>query len=299
MCRIYLNQTYQNIEIILVDDGSQDASSKICDDFATLYDNIKVIHKKNNGQSSARNVGINICEGEYIGFVDSDDWISPTMYEEMFSLMHNREMIASIGMQEVFDDGIVVKNKIHDKKTDSKEKLLSDILLHKSGASVCTKLFPANIVKATHFNEQRLNEDLLFMIDVVDKINSISYSSGVGYFYLKRKGSTSRVFGKAVHDMVDNAKEIRKHVEEFYPSLIKEAERFEIYQHMSFLLCCPSDYDRKSDLMCKEVLGYIRKNVVRGFLNAYLTSKDKMKLLGVALCPRLMSKMIEKKRNHK
>lgn len=294
-----LNQTYKNIEIILVDDGSVDNSPQICDRYANDFDNVKVIHKENKGQSSARNVGLDVCQGEYIGFVDSDDWISPTMYEKMFSLIQNNEMIVNIGMQEISDNGIVVRSRIHDEKNDSKQKLLSDILLHKSGASVCTKLFPTKIVNKVRFNEQRLNEDLLFMVDVVDKIDCISYSSDVGYFYLNRNGSTSRVFGKAVHDMVGNARDIRRHIDEFYPSLSKEAERFEICQHISFLLCCPSDYDRKSDPMCKEVLTYVRKNMVKGILNPYLTLKDKMKLFGVVLCPRLMSKMVEKKSIHK
>ena len=78
-----LNQTYVNLEIILVDDGSLDKSKSICDEFAQKYERVKVIHKKNGGLSSARNAGIELATGEYIGFVDSDDDVDPCMYEKM------------------------------------------------------------------------------------------------------------------------------------------------------------------------------------------------------------------------
>ncbi len=80
-----INQTYKTIEIILVDDGSTDNSSKICDEYKNKDKRIKVIHKKNGGLSSARNVGLDIAKGKYIGFVDSDDYISPNMYEMMYN----------------------------------------------------------------------------------------------------------------------------------------------------------------------------------------------------------------------
>ena len=82
-----LEQTYENIELILVDDGSPDNCGKICDDFALRDKRIVVIHKKNGGLSSARNAGLDVATGDYIGFVDSDDWIEPTMYEKLVELL--------------------------------------------------------------------------------------------------------------------------------------------------------------------------------------------------------------------
>ena len=80
-----VHQTYKNLEIILVNDGSPDNSGKICDDFALMDKRIKVIHKMNGGLSSARNAGIDIAKGEYLGFVDSDDTIEPFMYEKLMT----------------------------------------------------------------------------------------------------------------------------------------------------------------------------------------------------------------------
>lgn len=79
-----LNQTYKNLEIILIDDGSTDNSGKICDEYALKDNRIKVIHKENGGLSSARNAGLDICSGDYIGFVDSDDYIAEDMYEYLY-----------------------------------------------------------------------------------------------------------------------------------------------------------------------------------------------------------------------
>ena len=76
-----VNQTYSNLEIILVDDGSTDGSEKICDEYATQYNNVSVIHKKNGGLSSARNAGIDVAKGKYIGFIDSDDFVDKRMEE--------------------------------------------------------------------------------------------------------------------------------------------------------------------------------------------------------------------------
>src|SRR5690554_2626737 len=78
-------QTYKNIEIILIDDGSTDNSGNLCDKYSVIDPRVKVIHKENGGLSSARNAGLEVAMGEYIGFVDPDDWIEPTMYETMYS----------------------------------------------------------------------------------------------------------------------------------------------------------------------------------------------------------------------
>lgn len=95
-----VNQTYENLEIILVDDGSPDASGSICDSFTDPR--IRVIHKENGGLSSARNAGLDIATGDYIGFIDSDDWIAPDMYETMLRMAKEAQAgIVCVGNWEV------------------------------------------------------------------------------------------------------------------------------------------------------------------------------------------------------
>lgn len=97
-----LNQTYKELEIILVDDGSQDNSGHICDEYAALDRRVRVIHKKNSGASSARNIGVNVAKGEYLAFVDSDDWLELSMYAELIYLIEKYDLdIAGCGAVEI------------------------------------------------------------------------------------------------------------------------------------------------------------------------------------------------------
>ena len=104
-----INQTYKNLEIILVDDGSPDRCGEMCDEFAKKDSRIRVIHKANGGQSSARNAALDIMAGDYVGFVDSDDWIEPNMYEHLYNLiLKNNAQISVCGLQCDYDDGKIV-----------------------------------------------------------------------------------------------------------------------------------------------------------------------------------------------
>lgn len=97
-----LCQTYKNFELILVDDGSPDTSGDLCDYWAGQDSRVKVIHKENGGASSARNCGLKIAKGKYIAFVDSDDWLEPNMYEQLYKLLEeNKAQMAICGMRVV------------------------------------------------------------------------------------------------------------------------------------------------------------------------------------------------------
>src|SRR5699024_3764138 len=102
-----VNQTYRNLEIILVDDGSPDNCPSICDEWAKKDRRIKVIHKKNGGLSDARNVGMNSATGELIGFIDSDDWVCEEMYQLLYENMkQNDSDISACGVKMVWEDDI-------------------------------------------------------------------------------------------------------------------------------------------------------------------------------------------------
>lgn len=294
-----LNQTYKNLEVILVDDGSTDDSPQKCDDYANMDSRIKVIHKINGGVCSARNMGLDICNGTYIGFVDSDDWIAPTMYENLLLLCKKKGVLATIGVNQVLKDGEITIKRVYLDELVTKEKFLGNILCRRDGCAVWSRLFPRDVIGDSRFNENRLNEEILFWISIMDRIQGVIYTSDIGYYYVQTEGSLSRCFGKSVHDMIGNSKEVRKYVNHEFPSLSKEAERFEIFQHMTFLLSCPSDYDQNSNPLCAEVLAYLRKHILVGIKNPYFNYKDKIKLVGVSFFPKTMSKLIEKKSRKK
>ena len=129
------NQTYKNIEIILIDDGSTDGSGNICDKLAEGDQRIKVIHKKNGGLATARKDGVNSAKGKYIGFVDGDDWIEPNMYESLynFAIENDAQMVTSAGYREY--PGVRGKNILRDglpqglyDMTDADNLLIKNIL---------------------------------------------------------------------------------------------------------------------------------------------------------------------------
>ena len=104
-----VNQTHRNLEIILVDDGSPDRCPQLCDEWAEKDSRIRVIHQKNGGLSAARNAGLDVAKGDYIGFVDSDDYIAPDMYEQLLiPLLKENKKTSCCLISRVFDNGTVV-----------------------------------------------------------------------------------------------------------------------------------------------------------------------------------------------
>ena len=287
-----VNQTYKNLEIILVDDGSIDRSPQLCDEYAKIDDRVKVIHKNNGGLSSARNAGLSICHGSYVGFVDSDDYIETVMYESLISVIgSNPRTIAVTAIAWENEDGNILHLENMNKQFETKEQYLESLLLHTGDVSACSKLFSRDIINNCRFDECKLNEDLLFVFDIENNFDSLVYTNVIGYHYVCHKGSTSRSFGKAVHDMVDNSKEVRKYVEIHYPQLSEQAERLEIYQNIAFLWSVPVDYERKNDPLCKSTLSFIRRNLWAGLRNRFLTGKAKVRLVLLTVMPRVAPKV--------
>lgn len=108
-----MNQTLKEIEIILIDDGSTDRSGAIADEYGERDSRINIIHKKNGGQGSARNKGIELANGYYIGFVDSDDWIDCDMYEKLYSKAISLKSDIVVGSRRVFDEKGALKNEVY------------------------------------------------------------------------------------------------------------------------------------------------------------------------------------------
>lgn len=297
-----INQTYTHIEIILVDDGSTDGSSAICDEFALKDNRIKVIHKENGGLSDARNAGLDVASGEYVGFLDSDDYVSPEMYEK---LIHRIEKtgcdIANAMYVRVDEKGEITPSRVtHTEDCEiTAEEFLRELMLHTGDVSVCTKLFKREIFDFVRFQTGKLNEDLLFILDVLCHVSKIAFSGQVGYFYFSRSDSVSSGYGKAVVDMVENAVLAKRIVDERYPSLKKQTERFCLYQHMAYLLLVPKQDAKRENKVYASALAYIRKNAHKSFFNKDLTVKNKMTIMMQTIAPKSMAKFYQKREKRK
>ena len=180
-----LSQTLDNIEIILVNDGSNDRSGKICEEYKSADSRIKVIHKKNGGQAQARNIGLRLAKGSYIGFVDSDDWIENDMYELLYnSCINNNVDISIIGVREINEKGICLSEYIPESVD------FSEIM---KKAYPCNKIFKKELFIDNNlfFQEGHYYEDLELIPKLVTKAYSVSFISQIGYNYMKHNESTT------------------------------------------------------------------------------------------------------------
>ncbi|MDO4465995.1 MAG: glycosyltransferase [Bacillota bacterium] len=181
-----LNQSYENIELILVDDGSKDCSGLICDSFAEKDSRCKVFHKKNGGQSSARNVGLEKAKGKYIAFADNDDIIHPQMYSDIIQAMKNENAdVGACQFKNVQNQDIpklsFEKNKpvFVEKK---KKELLDNFLKPSWWIPIWNKVYSKELIKSLRFGNYHLGEDNMFSYQVIDKCNKYIYTNNTYYF---------------------------------------------------------------------------------------------------------------------
>ncbi|MGL5904566.1 MAG: glycosyltransferase family 2 protein, partial [Cetobacterium sp.] len=190
-----LNQTFRDFELILVNDGSLDSSGAICDEYSQKDKRIIVIHKKNGGQSSARNAGLDIVKGEYIGFVDSDDWIEPEMYEILYNNIFETHSDISICKtrlvkQNSKEEKIECSNKkyIFEGKEIYDKVFINNIFEW----GPCNKLYKFSKIFNIRFLEGRVYEDVVYNLFVYKNVNKISYIDNFLYNYRVDNLSTTR-----------------------------------------------------------------------------------------------------------
>lgn len=217
-----INQTYSNLQIILVDDGSTDNSGSICDEYAKKDRRITVIHKKNGGLSDARNVGIKYSIGKYIGFVDSDDYIHEKMYEIMIkNMISHKANISIVNRYYVFEDG----EELLRYSINEPIKIMNNIEAIEEMNSFSTfdmaawdKLYEKNLFYDIKFPVGKLSEDFYIMYLLFEKCERIVFDSRPLYYYFQRNNSISR--NKKINfDFAKAAKEQMEYIEKKYPQL--------------------------------------------------------------------------------
>lgn len=166
-----LNQSYKNIEIILVNDGSTDNCGKICDAYKKADDRVIVIHQKNKGVSVARNTGLDAATGSYIGFVDSDDWVGENMYEELLGLLLKNDLdVTECGVNETGYD-IPFTPPVNYSIENSLEALQR--IIKDTEFAVWKRLYKKELLHNTKFLPGRTAEDVYFTLDIIVKISKM------------------------------------------------------------------------------------------------------------------------------
>ena len=254
-----LSQTLKNIEVILINDGSSDNSGSISNEYSIKDNRVRVIHQENSGPSVARNKGISIATGKYIGFVDSDDYIEPTMYEELYnSANQNNIQVAMCSYKEKYlynNESIIVKanvdsNKIYG-KLDIDEKIISTFAKNDNYGyySLCNKIYlrewllDSNIILDINRDH---GEDWWFNINIFSRINSFIYIDKQLYNYIHiNSNSLMLKYRENQFDLfLDGRLKMKKIVPKQYMDEKEFNQRF-VYEFSSYIIRTMKEIDNR------------------------------------------------------
>lgn len=273
-----VNQSLQNIEIIIVNDGSNDGSENIIHEYSQKYpDKIKAFIKENGGLSDARNFGIDRATGDYFGFVDSDDYVSGTMFEEMLNLAekNDAEMVIC-NIQKVDEDGIVTQKLTQIPNMPEKIVLEANFSVFSDlSYFACNKLFKRELFAHKRFKKGIHFEDIQLIPQLLLECTTIAQTQNFHYQYLERADSISKTHNERGLDILRAVED----VEEFfnsskYSSKKQELNGFQIlegvYTFLAYLAFVKDesqflkmskemeDFVRKRDVKIKDILSYHR-----------------------------------------
>ena len=232
-----VNQTYKNLEIILVDDGSPDNCPKMCDDWAEKDSRIKVIHKKNTGLGMARNSGMEIAEGDYILFVDSDDYIALSTIEKcVVEFKKTNADVVMFGRFNVLPDGnIKEKHIMTEQYVFSGDSVINDILpgmftyARGTGVSSCCKMYSLNIIKESNikYKSEReiISEDAFFILELFKYVKRVAIIPESFYYYCQNSGSLTTSYKKDRQEKNNSflLKSLEKIKSNNYPDCVENA----------------------------------------------------------------------------
>lgn len=276
-----LNQTYSNLEIILVDDGSPDNCGKICDNYIKKDVRIKVVHKENGGLSDARNAGIDIARGKYITFVDSDDYIDSEYVELLYKTIKKDKSDMAISSHKViYENGTILKKATEEESVLKPKEVLKRILYGDGiDLSAWAKLYKIELFGEIRYPKGRLFEDAATTYKLVDKCKKISIISKSTYNYIIRKNSITNVnFSEKKMDLIISTEEMCNYVKEKYPDLEMAANRRLMYAYLSTLTQLIKS-NKKNEKVEKKLYDYIKQNSKMILRDKNVPKRDKVAII--------------------
>lgn len=216
-----VNQTYSDLEIILVDDGSPDNCGAMCDAWAAKDSRIRVIHKENGGLSDARNAGLALATGEYIAFVDSDDWVHPEYISKLYeSVTQHHAELAACDIQITYEDKAEFGQICAESECCTPEQAIESLLRNTRFRAVAwNKLYHRSLLAGEKYPVGRYHEDEFFTYRILHKARRLAYVDAPLYFYFQRSGSIMSSVSIRHLDALDAYLERLRFLEERYPAL--------------------------------------------------------------------------------
>ncbi len=236
-----LSQTYANIEVILINDGSTDGSKLVCDEYALRDSRIRVIHQVNAGPSVARNNALDLISGEYVTFVDGDDLIHPRYIETLYrNLCNNDAQISSVTFKWMMGDFNTIPNEEITGTVIkfTAEDAIAEVLYqthNKMDSGTCAKLYRVTLFDGIRFPENKLYEDLSALPRLYEKATTIVHQLAPIYYYRQRNTSLMNSFSLKRADVLDVTDEIVEHVKIHHSSLLPAAYDRKFSANMNIL----------------------------------------------------------------
>lgn len=297
-----INQTYKNVEIILIDDGSPDNCGKICDKYAQKDRRIKVIHKENRGVSSARNEGINISTGKYLTFIDSDDWVDENYIYSLYNQCVENDADISVCNIEDFDENTqeIIHNFEETECNLKQEDFCKELMLERYFPSVVWgKMYKKELFQEIRFNENtKIAEDLEIIFKLIKKskkanINTHKY---LYHYTIRNESVMSGKYNEDFEKEIQITQKILNEVENVYPNILDDAiQRYVRINLINVIrILKTKDIKNKEDKIQK-----VRKNI-KPYIFKFLTKKlvrrnDKIKLILFTISPNLLEVIINKR----
>lgn len=283
--RSVTEQTYRNLEIILIDDGSPDRCGKICDNAAQRDSRIVVIHKENGGLSSARNAGLDRCCGECCAFLDSDDCFEPDMIEYLYDgIVRHQADISVCGFKKVKDDGIEPDNGFTSETVLDGRTVLEVLAVdEKIGSHFCNKLFRRSMLEEIRFPYGRVYEDIAIMHKVFARAEKVVCLPECKYLYRIHEDSISFVMNSRwsyglFRAFADRYEFIR--AQSVAPYVAEKCMAKAAYFAVSGIM----GWDMSDETDCKYILdatAFLRENKVAVLTNPNITVKNKIRSASV------------------
>lgn len=275
-----LAQTFTDFELILVDDGSPDRCGEMCDEYAKKDSRIKVIHKENGGLSDARNAGLEIAQGDFIGFVDSDDYIESDMYEILLEACEeNNSKIAMCGRYNVLGEELQPLFSFEGYKIWESGEAIENLLTWDNiDSSACDKLIRRDLFKQIRFPLGKYNEDIFIMSQIIHNSGKVVHIGDSKYYYFHRLNSiTTENFSEKKLDLLEANQKVVDLVNEHYPVLARKAESFKLKGliYLSILLQdknCKIQYVNSYNLIIED----ISNNLFKILSNPYIDMQSKI-----------------------
>nr|WP_083241780.1 glycosyltransferase family 2 protein [Enterococcus plantarum] len=293
-----LNQTFQDFELILVDDGSPDNCGQMCDDYAEIDQRVIVIHQKNGGLSAARNAGIEIAKGRYLGFVDSDDYIAEDMYELLYTNLKNEKAdLATVGFLDIYagKEPVVKERKYLVTDMVGAAKIMFEGKL--STISATNKLYKREIFKHIRYPVGMITEDAAVILDVLEETSKVVIDTSQKYYYYHRENSiSSNHFTMKDLDMIKAWEENESRVLEKYPELVNVAHTRVCWAYFTVLdkMMNSGELGIEEKKTQKEIIQFLRKNFMFVLKNHYFTKPRKLSMIALRIHPyfyKLMSRL--------